>query len=231
MGRAGAIKLAETGRRVFIADLDLEAAEDTARLVTHRGGEAFAFAVDVSKSESVRKLFDGLRRETDSLDMLVHAAGVLGETAPIEEMSDEQWRLVRSVNLDGTFYCCREAVRWMNARSSGRIVLFSSIASVSPTPGALHYSASKGGVNMLAKTLAKEAAKHNIRVNVVAPGYVRTPLLEGLPEGFEEHIVKRTPLGRLGEAEEIAAFVEFLASPSADFLTGQVISPNGGLVI
>jgi NAD(P)-dependent dehydrogenase (short-subunit alcohol dehydrogenase family) len=136
-----------------------------------------------------------------------------------------------AVNLDGTFYCCREAVRWMRGTGGGRIINFSSVAGLMPTPGALHYSSAKGAVNMLGKTLAQEVARHNIRVNVIASGYIRTPMLEGLPEGFEDYILKRIPLKRLGEVEEIASLVSFLASPEADFFTGQVISPNGGLVI
>ena len=136
-----------------------------------------------------------------------------------------------AVNLDGAFFCCREAVRWMKDTSGGRIVLFSSVASMTPTPGAIPYSAAKGGVNMLAKSLASEAAKHNIRVNVVAPGYIRTPMLDELPQGFEDYIVKRTPLKRLGEVDEVSGLVAFLASEKADFFTGQVLSPNGGLVI
>jgi NAD(P)-dependent dehydrogenase (short-subunit alcohol dehydrogenase family) len=136
-----------------------------------------------------------------------------------------------AINLNGVFYCCREAVRWMKDHRSGRIILFSSVASLTPTPGALHYSAAKGAVNMLGRTLAQEVAKHNIRVNVIAPGYVRTSMLNDLPDGFSDYIIKRTPLRRFGEVEEIAVLVSFLASPEADFFTGQVFSPNGGLVI
>ena len=129
------------------------------------------------------------------------------------------------------FYACREGVRWMKEHETGRIILFSSVASLTPTPGALHYSASKGAVNMMGRTLAKEVSRYNIRVNVVAPGYIETPMLDGLPEGFSDYIIKKTPLRRLGEPEEIGALVAFLASPEADFITGQVLSPNGGFVI
>ena len=107
---------------------------------------------------------------------------------------------------------------------------FSSVAALQPTPGAIGYSASKGAINLLARSLAVEAARHNIRVNAVAPGYVDTPMLDTLPEGFSDYIVKKTPLKRLGQVDEIAGLVAFLASREADFLTGQIISPNGGLV-
>ena len=119
----------------------------------------------------------------------------------------------------------------MKTHRSGRIILFSSVASLTPTPGALHYSTAKGGVNMLGKTLAKEVARHNIQVNIIAPGYVETPMLDNMPDGFLNHILKKTPQGRLGTPEEIAALVSFLASDEAGFFTGQVFSPNGGLVI
>jgi NAD(P)-dependent dehydrogenase (short-subunit alcohol dehydrogenase family) len=119
----------------------------------------------------------------------------------------------------------------MKAAGGGRIVLFSSVAALQPTPGAIGYSAAKGGVNLLARSLALETGRHNIRVNVIAPGYIETPMLQGLPERFRERIIRKTPLKRLGRVAEIAGLVVFLASPEADFLTGQVLSPNGGLVI
>jgi len=229
MGRAVVLRLCRLGVRVFVADLNLAAAEETVQLADDL--QARAYAVDVSRSNSVTALFNDLKQQMERLDLLVHTAAVLGQTVFAEDLEDEAWRRMMSVNLDGAFYCCREAVRWMKIHQTGRIILFSSVASITPTPGALHYSVAKAGVNTLAKTLAKEVAQHNIRVNVVAPGYIRTPMLEGLPQGFEDYILKKTPLKRFGEVEEIAGLVSFLASPEADFFTGQVFSPNGGLVI
>jgi NAD(P)-dependent dehydrogenase (short-subunit alcohol dehydrogenase family) len=231
MGRESAIELSRRNIRVFVADRDLSAAEETARAIAEKQGRPEPFAVDVASSKSVISLFADLRKRVERLDLLVHTAGVLGRTVFIEEMSDEEWRQMVAVNLDGVFFCCREAVRWMKSQQSGRIILFSSVASLTPTPGALHYSATKGGVNMLGRTLAQEVAKYNIRVNVIAPGYIDTPMLKDLPEGFSDTILKRTPLRRLGDVREIAGLVAFLASPEADFFTGQVLSPNGGLVI
>ena len=231
MGRAAALELAARGIRVFPADLNLKAAEETARLAPEASPRLEAFQVDISRSESVSSLFGALKGRAERLDLFVHTAAILGRTVFIEDMTDEEWKQMAAINLDGVFYCSREAVRWMKVHRTGRIILFSSVASLTPTPGALHYSAVKGAINMLGKTLAQEVSKYNIRVNVVAPGYIRTPMLEGLPEGFSDYILKRTPLRRLGEVEEIAALVSFLASPQADFFTGQVFSPNGGLVI
>jgi NAD(P)-dependent dehydrogenase (short-subunit alcohol dehydrogenase family) len=231
MGRASAVELGSQGIRVFVADLNLAAAEETTRTIARKKGKSEAFSVDVSSSESVSSLFRELRDRAERLDLLVHSAAILGRTVFVEDLTDEEWKQMVAINLDGVFYCCREAVRWMKVHQSGRIILFSSVASLTPTPGALHYSAVKGAINMLGKTLAQEVSKYNIRVNVVAPGYIRTPMLEGLPDGFSDFILKRTPLRRLGEVEEIAALVSFLASPEADFFTGQIFSPNGGLVI
>lgn len=231
MGAAVAEALCRLGIQVFVADLDEGAARETARAARENGGRAEAFQVDVSRSDSVTALFEGLKKRLEGLDLMVQTAALLGRTIFIEDMNDEEWRRMMAVNLDGIFYCCREAVRWMKVHQTGRIILFSSVASLTPTPGSLHYSASKGGVNMLGKTLALEAAKHNIRVNVIAPGYVETPMLTGLPEGFADYVHKKTPLKRLGEVEEIAALVTFLSSPEADFFTGQILSPNGGWVI
>lgn len=230
MGRGVCVALARLGLEVVAADVDPDGARQTARTARECGGRVEALKVDVSSSASVSKLFARARAAVDRLDLLVHAAAVMGETASLEDITDEAWRRLIAVNLDGAFYCCREAVRWMKTTGGGRIILFSSVAAMQPTPGAIGYSAGKGAVNMLTRSLAVEAAKHNIRVNAIAPGYVETPMLDGLPEGFREHIVKKTPLKRLGRVDEIAALVAFLASQEADFMTGQILSPNGGLV-
>jgi 3-oxoacyl-[acyl-carrier protein] reductase len=231
MGQSVAKDLSRLGIGVFVADLNLAAAEQTAQAVPRMQGRAEAFMVDVSRSESVVSLFEALKQRVERLDLMVHTAAILGRTAFIEDLDDEEWRQMMAINLDGIFYSCREAVRWMKEHKTGRIIIFSSVASLTPTPGALHYSAAKGGVNMLGRTLAQEVARHNIRVNVIAPGYIKTPMLNSLPEGFSNYVIKRTPLKRLGEVEEIAGLVSFLASPEADYFTGQVFSPNGGFVI
>ena len=231
MGRSVVMALANAGLEVLAADLNVSAATETAHMATGAGGRAEALEVDVSSSASVTGLFAQARRKTDRLDLFVHAAAVMGKTAALEDITDEDWRALMAVNLDGAFFCCREAVRWMKTGGGGRIILFSSVAALQPTPGAIGYSASKAAVNLMARSLAVEAAKHNIRVNVVAPGYIETPMLDTLPEGFSDYIVKKTPLKRLGQVDEIAGLVTFLASREADFFTGQIISPNGGLVV
>jgi NAD(P)-dependent dehydrogenase (short-subunit alcohol dehydrogenase family) len=231
MGRATAEALLQQGYRLHLADLAIDACQAWAASLGPDAGRVRIYHVDIAGSASVAALFSELKEGCDQLDLMVHAAAILGNTAFIEDLDDEEWRQMIRVNLDGVFFCCREAVRWMKAYRSGRIILFSSVASLTPTPGALHYSAAKGGVNMLGKTLAKEVAKYNIQVNIIAPGYIETPMLANMPDGFLDHILKKTPQGRLGTPEEIAALVSYLASDAAGFFTGQVFSPNGGLVI
>jgi NAD(P)-dependent dehydrogenase (short-subunit alcohol dehydrogenase family) len=231
MGQRSALVLAAGGLNVLAADLDRSGAEETARLAQRTGGRVRAVTVDITQPDSVDRLFETARSKFDRLDFFVHAAAIMGETAFIEDISMESWRRLIAVNLDGAFYCCRETVRWMKETGGGRMVLFSSVAAMQPTPGAIGYSVAKAGVNMLARNLASETAKHNIRVNVIAPGYVDTPMLAGLPKGFSDYIIRKTPLKRLGDVEEIGGLVAFLASPEADFFTGQILSPNGGLVM
>jgi 3-oxoacyl-[acyl-carrier protein] reductase len=231
MGRAAAEALAKRGIHVFVADVNREAAGETVRQIKAKGGQADAFFVDIASGKSVSELFSELRQKTGRLDMMVHTAAISGGIVSLEDMSDEEWQKMLDINLSGTFFCARESVRWMKENKTGRIVLFSSVASLIPTPGAIHYSAVKGAVNMFGKTLALEAVKYNIRVNVIAPGYINTPMLQYLPKGFQDHIIKKTPLKRFGEPQEVASFVAYLASEEADFITGQVISVNGGLVI
>ena len=167
MGQAVAEALCGLGITVFVADLDIAAAERTAGVAVDAGGQAEAYQVDISWSESVAALFEALKGRSERLDLMVQTAAILGRTVFIEDMNDEEWRQMTAINLDGAFYCCREAVRWMKVHKTGRIILFSSVASLTPTPGALHYSTTKGGVNMFGKTLAAEVIAHTLGADLI----------------------------------------------------------------
>ncbi|PIV23339.1 MAG: 3-oxoacyl-ACP reductase [Deltaproteobacteria bacterium CG_4_8_14_3_um_filter_45_9] len=231
IGKAIAEKLSKSDISVYVADINISQAKIVAEDIIQTGRKAKAFHVDISDSSMVDDFFRQLQGQTERLDLLVNAAAILDKTTFIEEMTDEQWRRMISINLDGTFYCCRGAVRWMKEQQSGRIINFSSVAGLTPTPGALHYSVAKGAIIQLTRTLAREVARYNIRINAIAPGYTQTPMLDKMEDKFKEFILKNTPLKRFGTVEEIAGLVAFLATPEADFFTGQIFSPNGGLVI
>jgi 3-oxoacyl-[acyl-carrier protein] reductase len=216
---------------------------------------------DVSSSAAVRAAFESLAKATDGrLDILVNNAGfaeadeetlarfrkqieelttqgrITTALDSTERMTDERWARMLAVHLNGTFYCTREALRLMSPRRSGRIISIASIAAQTGIAGASHYSAAKGGIVSFTKAVAREVGALGILVNAIAPGYIDTPLLDafGSPEqqAMQKAVIAmQTPLGRLGEAREVAATALFLASPGASFFTGQVLAPNGGFVI
>ena len=230
IGRAIALRLAAEGARVVIAELDEAAGSETARLIHDRGGEALAVVTDVSKPQSVAALFKALDQRDWPLDILVNNAGnAVGGLRPTHEMSDEQWDAIIRVHLNGTFYCTREALGRMLPRGRGVVINLGSVAGLDGMAGAAAYTAAKGGVIALTKGLSQEVAPAGIRVNCIAPGFVNTPILDNLPAKLREGMVGLIPLGRIGEPEEIAATALFLACDDSAFITGQVISPNGGM--
>jgi len=216
---------------------------------------------DVSNSAAVRAAFDALAKTTDGrLDVLVNNAGyaeadeetlarfrkqieelttqgrITTSLDSTERMTDERWARMLAVHLNGTFYCTREALRLMRPRGAGRIISIASIGAQTGIAGASHYSAAKGGIVSFTKAVAREVGPLGILVNAIAPGYIDTPLLDAFGDAAQQAMQKaviamQTPLGRLGEAREVAATALFLAGPGASYFTGQVLSPNGGFVI
>jgi len=216
---------------------------------------------DVSSSAAVRTAFATLAETTKGrLDILVNNAGfaeadeetlarfrkqieevmtqgrITTSLDSTERMSDERWSRMLAVHLNGTFYCTREALRLMRPRGAGRIISIASIAAQTGIAGAAHYSAAKGGIAAFTKAVAREVGPLGVLVNAIAPGYIDTPLLNAFGDPDQQALQKgaiamQTPLGRLGEAREVAATALFLAGPGASFFTGQVLAPNGGYVI
>ncbi len=229
LGRAIALRFAEEGARIVIAELNEVNGEETVRLVQAKGVEAFDVPTDVSKSVEVASLFKALDDRGWPVDILVNNAGNAGELAPIHETSDENWDSIIQVHLNGTFYCTREAIGRMLPRGAGVVINMGSVAGLRGLPGAASYTAAKGAIISLTKGVAQEYAAHGIRVNCIAPGWVETPILEHLPDSMRPMMVGMTPLGRIGRPDEIAGVALFLACDDSSFMIGQTLSPNGGL--
>lgn len=229
LGRAIAVRFASEGARIVVAELNEAKGEETVRLIQDKGGEAFCVVTDVSRSSEVSTLFKTLDERGWSVDILVNNAGQGGNLAPVHETSDEDWDSILAVHLNGTFYCTREAARRMLPRGGGVIINMGSVAGLKGLPGAAAYTAAKGAIISMTKGVAQEYAAHGIRVNCIAPGWVETPILEHIPDAMRPMMVGLTPLGRIGQPDEIAGVALFLASDDSTFVIGQTISPNGGL--
>jgi 3-oxoacyl-[acyl-carrier protein] reductase len=220
IGRAIAEELAGAGASVVVGYRSgAEEAEEVAKAI---GGKAVQ--ADISDPEQAAHLV----AEAGDLHVLVNNAG-LTRDGLIARMPDEDWREVIDTNLGGVFHTCRAAARGMMKRRSGSIVNVSSIVGVRGNPGQTNYSAAKAGIIGFTKSLARELGSRGVRANVVAPGYVSTRLTDVLPDELKEAMLANTPLGRLGDPEDIAGAVRFLASDAAAFITGEVLLVDGGL--
>jgi 3-oxoacyl-[acyl-carrier protein] reductase len=220
IGRAIAVELARAGAVVTLSYRT--GADEAAALATEIGGRAVQ--ADVSDPASAQALVD----EAGDVDVLVNNAGVTRDGLLVR-MSDEDWGTVLDTNLASCFYTCRAAVRGMMKRRSGSIVNISSLVGLRGNWGQTNYAASKAGIIGFTKSLARELGSRNVRANVVVPGYVKTQLTEVLPEGATAAMLENTPLGRLGDPEDVAGAVRFLASEDAGFVTGAVLLVDGGL--
>jgi 3-oxoacyl-[acyl-carrier protein] reductase len=185
-----------------------------------------AVQADVSQPEEAKRLVE----EAGELDILVNNAGITRDTL-LARMPDDDWRAVIETNLSGCFYTCRAAVRGMMKRRAGSIVNVSSIVGLHGNPGQTNYGAAKAGIIGFTKSLARELGGRGVRANVVAPGYVKSRLTEILPEELKGQMLANTPLGRLGDPEDVAGAVRFLCSDEASFITGEVLLVDGGLGI
>ena len=233
IGRGIAVRLAQEGAKVVINHRgSAEGAEDTARLIRDAGGEALVVQADVSRMDEAQRLVQETINAFGQVDILVNNAGTTRDTL-LMMMKEDQWDVVVDTNLKSVFTCCKAVARPMVKRKFGRIINISSVSGLAGQGGQTNYAASKAGVIAFSKSLAKELGSRNITVNVVAPGFVPTALTEGiLAEGDNlQRAVEATPLGRLGTPEDVASAVVFFASDDASFITGQVLSVDGGLVM
>jgi 3-oxoacyl-[acyl-carrier protein] reductase len=220
IGRAIAAELAQAGASVVLGYRT--GAEEAEQLAEEVGGRAVQ--ADVSKADDARRLVE----EAGDVDILVNNAG-LTRDGLLARMSDDDWRTVLDTNLSSVFYTCRAVTRPMMRKRAGSIVNISSIVGVHGNWGQTNYGASKAGIIGFTKSLARELGSRNVRANVVAPGYVKTQLTDVLPDDAKEAMLSNTPLGRLGDPEDVAGAVRFLCSDEASFITGEVLLVDGGL--
>lgn len=232
LGAAIARAFAAAGATVVVADRDGEAAREAAASAEHAGAApAASCGVDIADEESVSTMVEYVLIRHGTIDLLVNAAGIT-HLSPAEEFPAEAFDEVLAVNLRGTFLTCREVGRHMLERGRGAVVNISSVGGSAALTESVAYCASKGAVDQLTRTLAVEWADRGVRVNAIAPSWIRTPILDAL-EGRDDLLferVRRVPLGRLGEPEEVAAVALFLASPAASLVTGAIVPADGGFL-
>ncbi len=228
IGRCISRTLARCAATIACVDVNLAAAEETVSLIHADGGQAAAFACDVTNSDQVNAVVDAVVQQYQELHILVNNAGITRDGLLLR-MKDEQWDAVLNVNLRGTFLFTRAAARHLIKVGGARIINIASISGLMGNPGQANYSASKAGVIGFTRTVARELASRQVTVNAVAPGFIATDMAQALGESILKQIQDRTPLGRLGEPQDVADAVLFLASPAAAFITGTVLRVDGGL--
>lgn len=229
IGKAISIKLASDGANCVIVDVDFETAEATADEIQKTYGvETAVFKVDVSNFSEVQLCVDDVVKKFGKIDILVNNAGITKDNL-ILKMTEEEWDKVIDINLKGCFNFIKAVSKYMLKQRFGRIINIASVVGLMGNPGQANYSASKGGLIALTKTVAKEFASRNILVNAVAPGYIRTRMTEILSEEQKKKLQEYIPLNRLGEPEDVANVVWFLCIEESSYITGQVISVNGGM--
>ncbi|MDW0111812.1 3-oxoacyl-[acyl-carrier-protein] reductase [Sporosarcina saromensis] len=231
IGRAIALLLGEEGAKVVVNYSGSEAkAAEVVETITKAGGEAIAFQANISEIDQVKAMIDATMEAFGSIDMLVNNAGITRDNL-LMRMKEDEWDDVININLKGVFLCTKAVTRQMMKQRSGKIVNLASIVGVTGNPGQANYVAAKAGVIGLTKTTAKELATRNITVNAVAPGFITTDMTDALPEDVKEQMLSAIPLGKLGSSEDVAGAVAFLLSSDADYITGQTIHVDGGMVM
>ncbi|MFR1316058.1 MAG: 3-oxoacyl-[acyl-carrier-protein] reductase [Clostridium perfringens] len=231
IGRAIALKLADHGANIVInyRNSDKEA-EELKGILEEKGAKVLAVKCDISNFEDSKNLMDKCKEVFGKIDILVNNAGITKDTL-IMRMKEEDFDNVIDVNLKGTFNCAKHASAIMLKQRFGKIINMTSVVGIAGNAGQVNYAASKAGVIGLTKSLAKELGSRGITVNAVAPGFINTDMTASLSEKVKEEASKNIPLKRLGDPEDVANLVRFLASDAANYITGQVINVDGGMVM
>lgn len=230
IGAAIALKLAGRGADIFINDLDEAGANQTLKMVQDAGVNGKVYCCNVSKGEDVDKMIEDCIKSYGKLDILVNNAGITRDTLLIR-MKEEDWDLVLNVNLKSAFLCTKAAAKHMMKQRSGRIINIASVIGLIGNAGQANYAASKAGIIGLTKSTARELAPRGVNVNAVAPGFIQTAMTDKLPQEIKDALLKQVPLGILGEPNDVADAVLFLASDLSRYITGQVLTVDGGMVM
>jgi 3-oxoacyl-[acyl-carrier protein] reductase len=228
IGKAIALSLASYGADVACADISLEKAEQTAREARNMGRRAIAIKVDVTNLKEAEAMAEKCFKDFEALHILVNNAGITKDGLVLR-MTEEDWDAVLDVNLKGAFNCTKASLKYMTKQKWGRIINISSVVGVMGNAGQANYSASKAGLIGLTKTIAREFASRNVTCNAVAPGFIETQMTAVLTDKHKEELLKQIPLARLGGPNDVAMAVLFLASASSGYITGHVLTVDGGL--
>jgi 3-oxoacyl-[acyl-carrier protein] reductase len=228
IGRAIALKLASEGAFVVATATSESGASATVEAISAAGGKGKAVRLNVANAAEVEALFQAIVAEHGRLDILVNNAGITSDGL-LMRMKEEEWDTVLDTNLKGAFLCMKAASKAMTKARYGRIVNISSVVGEMGNPGQVNYCASKAGMFGMTKSAARELAKRNVTINAVAPGFIETDMTAVLPEKAREALLQQIPLERLGLPEDVANAVYFLVSPLANYITGHVLSVNGGM--
>jgi 3-oxoacyl-[acyl-carrier protein] reductase len=230
IGRETALLFGKEGAKVVVADVNEKAGMETAEEIRKNGNDAFFAKLDVSDRDQSKQVVCDTLERFGKIDILINNAGII-QDALVSKMTENQWDTVIDIDLKGPFNCIQAVVEAMTIHGTGEIINVSSIVGLYGNVGQSNYSAAKAGLIGLTKTLAKELGRKGIRVNAVAPGFIATPMTSTIPEKILELMKEKTPIKRLGQPDDIAYALLYLASDEANFVNGAVLSVDGGLLI
>ncbi len=230
IGKAIAMELVRQGSHIIISDIDISGTDELIGEAEAMGVRALAVQVDVTKADEVGMLMDNVINKFEHIDILVNNAGITRDNL-LMRMSEADWDLVLEVNLKGAFLCTQKVIRSMMKQRSGKIINISSVIGIMGNAGQSNYAASKAGLIGFTKSIAKEVASRNIQVNGIAPGYIETDMTANFTEETRASYIASIPANRSGAPSDVAKVVGFLASPSADYITGQILNVDGGLLM
>ncbi|NTU54374.1 MAG: 3-oxoacyl-[acyl-carrier-protein] reductase [Chlorobiaceae bacterium] len=230
IGQAIALELASKGADLVIGDVKVEWLAETEAALKAAGARVTRKELDVTSSEACQKVFNEIAAENGRIDILVNNAGITRDGL-LMRMSDEDWDAVLTVNLKGTFNCTKAVSRIMMKQRSGSIINIASVVGIMGNAGQANYAASKGGVIAFTKSVAKELSSRNIRVNAIAPGFISSKMTDALSDEVRQKMLDAIPLGTFGTPQNVADAVTFLAGDQSSYITGQVLSVNGGMVM